>query len=226
MEQEDVTVALWKNYSSNRSLEHRNQLFEFYSVWVKKIASHQFALLRPISIDWSDCVQNASIALMDVIGRYDHARGVPFEAYAYPRIKGAIINGIPKSGFISLEGVNSKEEWSANTHFSFEADSDDFDQFIDAVLDIAFSQFLDMSSRRAARLNDDPMNAYISFSEEKKILKAVEVLPDDLRFIIVSHYNHYLTFTQIAKEMCLSKARISQMHQDALKKLRRIYDDS
>jgi len=226
MEQRDIEAGLWSNYAANKSYEFRNQLFHFYSAWVKKIASHQFALLRPISVDWSDCVQNASIALMDTIDRYDCTRGVPFEAYAYPRIKGAIINGLPKSGFVSLDSVSAKEDYSIHAGSYFEADGDDFEQFIEAVLDIAFSQLLDISSRRSTRLHEDPLTAYISFSEEKKILEAVSNLPEDFRFIITSHYNHYLTFTQIAAKLNLSKARVSQLHHDALKKLRQIYEST
>jgi RNA polymerase sigma factor FliA len=224
MEPIDIESALWSDYASNRSLENRNQLFQYYSIWVKKVASSQFAQLRPALIDWSDCVQNASISLIEVIEKFDCLKGVPFEAYAYPRIRGAIIDGLPKQGQVSPEDISEIEEWTTGSNLYFEPEGDEFNQFIDAVLDIAFSEILDISSRRVTRFNDDPLNAYISLREEQKVIEAIDSLPSDLRFVVTSHYNNYLTFTQIANEMLLSKGRVSQMHKEALKKLRQTYE--
>jgi RNA polymerase sigma factor FliA len=224
MEPIDIESALWSKYSSDKSLENRNQLFLFYSVWAKKIASNQFAQLRPALIDWSDCVQNASIALIEVIDKFDSARGVSFEVFAYSRVKGAVIDGLPKQALIPPEDMDEIEEWTTSSNLYFEPEGDEFSQFVDAVLDIAFSEILDMSSRRVTRFSDDPLNAYISLEEEQKVVEAIDSLPTDLRFVITSHYNYYLTFTQIANEMLLSKSRVSQMHKEALKKLRQAYE--
>jgi RNA polymerase sigma factor FliA len=224
MESIDSELALWSDYCSSRSLENRNRLFQYYSLWAKKVASSQFALLRPAQVDWSDIVQNASLALIEVIDKFDNSRGVPFKAFAYPRIKGAIIDGLPKSEQIDSEEMREIEEWTNSSTLYFEPEGDEFNQFIDAVLDIAFSEILDMSSRRVTRFSDDPMNAYISLREEQKVVEAIDSLPSDLRFIIISHYNNYLTFSQIANEMALSRGRVSQLHKEALKQLRQTYE--
>jgi RNA polymerase sigma factor FliA len=205
MESIDSELALWSDYCSSRSLENRNRLFQYYSLWAKKVASSQFALLRPAQVDWSDIVQNASLALIEVIDKFDNSRGVPFKAFAYPRIKGAIIDGLPKSEQIDSEEMREIEEWTNSSTLYFEPEGDEFNQFIDAVL-------------------DDPMNAYISLREEQKVVEAIDSLPSDLRFIIISHYNNYLTFSQIANEMALSRGRVSQLHKEALKQLRQTYE--
>jgi RNA polymerase sigma factor FliA len=224
MEKSQLESTLWMEYSSNRTLENRNRLFQFYSGWVKKIASAQFYQMHPDGVEWSDFVQNASVALIEAIDRFDLDFAVPFEAFAYPRIKGAIIDGLPKSGTVFLNDVAFGSTLSATHGLYFDNEIRDFDQFIDAILDIAFAKILDISSRRATRLDSDPLDVYINIREEEKVMNAIKRLPADQQFVIISHYNHFLTLSQIGNKMSLSTSRVSQLHRDALKQLRLFYE--
>ncbi|NJL18613.1 MAG: hypothetical protein HC938_17105, partial [Nitrospira sp.] len=44
--------------------------------------------------DKADYVQNASIGLLEAISRFEPERGIPFAAFALPRVRGAVLNGL------------------------------------------------------------------------------------------------------------------------------------
>lgn len=223
---QDGSVELWAEYAQNKTLEIRNKLFQHYVIWLRKIVSTQYLKNRNTLIDWHDCIQNASIALIESIDRFDFSRDVPFEAFAYPRIKGAIIDGFSQikseSYVYSDVGAIDQYDFFASRELTGDVD-DSFDDFIDIVLDVAFSKLLGVSAPKLIE-HQNPLNAYILHSEDKKIHQAVQLLTPDYQFIILSHYHNYLTFTQIAEQLGVSKSRISQLHKEALKKLRHLYE--
>lgn len=226
MDISDPATELWASYSADKNIEIRNKIFQHYSLWIKKVSSYQYSKYRADLIEWSDCVQNASIALLESIDKYDMSRGIPFEAFAYSRVKGAILNGLAASSKHYVKTTTTTDFFDIADNINLSDNFDDsFDQFLDAVIDIAFSKLLDISSYRFSQIGIDPLDSYIINSEEKKVLSAVKKLPSELQFIIVSHYNHFLTFIQIAEKLNISKSRVSQLHKDALKKLRNIYEN-
>lgn len=211
---------LWVAYASSRCNKTRNHLFLYYSSWAKKIVSTLFLQYRAKTTEWADFMQNASIALLESIERFEHLRGVPFEAYAYKRIKGSIINGLPKDIGYSLDDLNTSQE-STN-----EDEVIDFEGFLDSVLELAFSKLLEISSEYNSSFSTDPSRLYQDHQEDARLQKAITLLPQDLQFIINSHYNHFLTFTHISSILGLSKARVSQLHKEALTTLRMIYEEN
>lgn len=222
---DNEVMLLWRRYKSDGQLEDRNQLFLYYSTWIRKISSSQFAKYSGQLIEWSDCAQNASVALINSIDRFDIGRGIPFEAFAYPRIKGAIINGV-----MHIQKDNKKKSSSEfviddiNDIEVSELAEETFDLFVDSIIDIAFSKMLEMSSYRNKEMVRNPLDIYISSVEEEKIASSVAMLPDNLRYIITAHYSHYLSFAQIAREINLSRSRVSQLHKQALNKIRFFYE--
>jgi RNA polymerase sigma factor FliA len=220
----DLTT-LWQCYKVNRHFEERNRLFQYYSNWIRKVTSVQFSRYGGQLVDWSDCMQNASIALIEAIERFDLDRGVPFEAYAYTRIKGAIINGITHFQREKRHGVVRESDYEFLNDIKLSENSEDvFDSFVDSVIDLAFSKMLDMASYKFNEIGTNPLDLYMSISEEEKVMHSVGMLSSDLQYIINAHYNHYLTFTQIAQQLGVSRSRVSQLHRDALKRLRSIYE--
>lgn len=223
---QDGSVELWAEYAQHNSLEVRNKLFQYYALWLRKIVSSQYLKNRNTLIDWHDCIQNASIALLESIDRFDFSRGVPFEAFAYSRIKGAIIDGFSqiKSEAYVYSDIGAIEQYDFFAHRELTGDIDEtFDDFIDIVLDVAFSKLLGVSAPKLIE-EQNPLSVFLLHSEDKKIHQAIQLLTSDCQFIILSHYHNYLTFTQIAELLGVSKSRVSQLHKEALKKLRILYE--
>lgn len=66
---------------------------------VRSIASAVRARLPSSHIEFDDLVAYGTEGLLDAASRFDATRGVPFEAFARLRIRGAIVDGIRKEGW-------------------------------------------------------------------------------------------------------------------------------
>src|ERR1700722_3533891 len=88
----DVDVQqLWRDYRAEPTTELRNQLVELYLPLVKYNAERIWARL-PEGVDLDDLISAGVFGLMDAIDAFDLERGVKFETYCVPRIRGAMLD--------------------------------------------------------------------------------------------------------------------------------------
>src|ERR1700730_120552 len=88
----DVDVPqLWRDYRSHPSIEMRNQLVELYLPLVKYNAERIWSRL-PDGVDLDDLISAGVFGLLDAIEAFDLERGVKFETYCVPRIRGAMLD--------------------------------------------------------------------------------------------------------------------------------------
>src|SRR5216110_4145809 len=83
--------AVWQAYRSTCNVELRNQLVERYLHLVKYNAERIWARL-PDGVDLDDLISAGVFGLMDAIEAFDLERGVKFETYCVPRIRGAMLD--------------------------------------------------------------------------------------------------------------------------------------
>src|SRR6201993_2247746 len=82
---------LWRDYRAEPTVELRNQLVELYLPLVKYNAERIWARL-PDGVELDDLVSAGVFGLMDAIDAFDMTRGVKFETYCVPRIRGAMLD--------------------------------------------------------------------------------------------------------------------------------------
>src|SRR5436189_1655943 len=88
----DVDVQqLWRDYKAEPTLELRNHLVEIYLPLVRYNAERIWARL-PEGVDLDDLISAGVFGLMDAIDAFDLERGVKFETYCVPRIRGAMLD--------------------------------------------------------------------------------------------------------------------------------------
>src|SRR5438132_13948772 len=88
----DVDVQqLWRDHKAEPTIELRNQLVELYLPLVKYNAERIWSRL-PDGVDLDDLISAGVFGLMDAIEAFDLERGVKFETYCVPRIRGAILD--------------------------------------------------------------------------------------------------------------------------------------
>src|SRR2546421_4684722 len=88
----DVDVLqLWREYKTEPTVELRNQLVEMYMPLVKYNAERIWSRL-PDGVDLDDLISAGVFGLMDAIEAFDLERGVKFETYCVPRIRGAMLD--------------------------------------------------------------------------------------------------------------------------------------
>src|SRR5688572_5987076 len=83
---------VWQEYKRDQSnKELRNLLIERYLPLVRYNAERVWAKL-PDGVDLNDLISAGVFGLMDAIEAFDMGRGVKFETYCVPRIRGAMLD--------------------------------------------------------------------------------------------------------------------------------------
>ena len=90
---------LWREYRASRSPELRNRLVMQYAPLVKYVAGRVRSGL-PSSVDPNDLVSDGVFGLIDAIDKFDIDRGLAFQTYAVPRIKGAMIDALRTADWV------------------------------------------------------------------------------------------------------------------------------
>ena len=83
----------WQRWFDRRDPVARDRLIVHYSPLVKFVAGRVGAGL-PNSVDPGDLVSAGVFGLIDAVERFDPERGVKFETFAVPRIRGAVFDGL------------------------------------------------------------------------------------------------------------------------------------
>src|SRR5438132_14142926 len=88
---EDV-AQIWQQFKADpNSQEMRNRLVEMYLPLVKYNGERIWSRL-PEGVELDDLVSAGVFGLMDAIDAFDLSRGVKFETYCVPRIRGAMLD--------------------------------------------------------------------------------------------------------------------------------------
>ena len=85
------TLELWQRYRATKDPTVRNLLMETYVPLVKYNAERIAAKL-PDEVDVNDLVSAGIFGLAGAIEAFDLNRGVKFETYCAPRVRGAILD--------------------------------------------------------------------------------------------------------------------------------------
>lgn len=220
MEWGDAAEAeLWGRYKVAADVAARDRLLLHYAPWAASIARSVHRKVWALPADSDDFVQNARVGLIEAISRFDPNRGIPFVAYAKPRVRGAVFNGL--RAILSDRMTSGEQARHASRLESLheESSGDAFDTVVDSIVGLGLGYLLDDTARHAVVVEDGL--AYVHTSQRTARLEAaIAKLPDRLRAIIESHYFRYVPFHELATSAGLTKGRISQLHRAALGHLR------
>lgn len=210
---------LWLRYRRNGDGEARDYLFMCYTSWARKVAASVYRRLRVHQVEWNDYVQNAQVGLLEAMSRFDVARGTDFMAYAKPRVRGAVFNG--------LRAILREEQQSRNLlgarlerlqSLSDEPASEPLTDFVDSVIGLGLGHLLENEQFGAATGHAQGMAEQ---HELGVLLKdALLELRQRDRSILMAHYFQQIPFQDVAIEHGITKGRVSQIHKAALMRLR------
>ena len=221
--QEEFSAArepsLWLRWRADGDVEARQVLLAGYAAWARKIARGVFMRVRGRSDDWPDYVQNASIGLIEAMENFDPARGVPFEAYARQRVRGAVFNGLralAASHVAHEHGIASDRRDSL-----LEDGSDDpVERLIRLVSSLGLGYALGTTVEAEHIAVPTPYDMAVKQQLRERVHGHLTRIPDRERLVLELHYLQHMAFVDIAQALDLTKGRISQLHRQALERLR------
>ncbi len=110
------TTLDWLRYQRKGNADVRARLLKKYLPLVRNVAG-RMAVGFPRSVELSDLINTGVIGLVEAFRNFDPARGVKFETYAVPRIRGAILDELRALDWVPRSTrARSREIDRAQTH--------------------------------------------------------------------------------------------------------------
>ncbi len=105
----------WRDYRAEPTVELRNLLVERYLSLVKYNAERIWSRL-PDGVDLDDLISAGVFGLMDAIDAFDLDRGVKFETYCVPRIRGAMLDELRTMDWVPRLVRSKQSKFAAATN--------------------------------------------------------------------------------------------------------------
>lgn len=219
-------VELWSAYQDTRDLELRNRLVMQYSPLVKYVVGRIRPGL-PQTVDSADLLSDGIIGLIGAVEKFEPERGLQFQTYAVPRIRGGILDGLRAADWVPRT-VRSKvkEIERAQTALETRLGRTPDDREIAAELKISVAELGDLYSKASytgvAYLDEIGIGEDLApatpgpdtdDSEMNTVLvQAIRQLQKRDQIIMTLYYFEGLTLAEIGQILGVTESRISQLH--------------
>lgn len=229
-------------YKAN-GIKDKDHCLREYAPLVKRIA-HQMMTKLPYSVQIDDILQAGMMGLLDAASRYDEFHGAQFETYASQRIRGAMLDELreadwlprslrrdmrrietaisrlqqtlgrsPNETEIAEELGVSLAEYQTLLQDSRGAQLVYYEDFHDDEHEDFFERFeFSSDTNPLDLLQDDRFN--------QELIVAIDGLPERERQIMGMIYEHDMNLREIGEVFDVSESRISQLHSQAVARLR------
>lgn len=202
----------------------------------------------PSHIDEDDMIGYGVFGLLDALERFEAARGFKFETYASIRIRGAMIDGlrimdwVPHSarqkvkrvqdGFAEMEARLGRAATVQEVADLLKMETKEIESVLAQAQVLTLTSFDETFVDNEGDSSGTPLNLLVDVEaqeafqvvekeEQKQILAlAVEKLPEKEKLVLGLYYQEELTLKEIAAVLKLSESRISQLHSQAILRLR------
>lgn len=213
-----------------KEIEKRNKIVEQYLPYATSIASRVMQTLSS-SVDFDDVMCNARLGLLEAARKFDASLNVDFKTFAYYRIKGAIYDGLRKTGWIPRSlYARIKFEQATNEYLQYMSErtsasarlvEDEMTEVYDTVNSLASIYVISIDAGEEGMEIEDKKNKDIEqsaeFQQVKQYMKeAIESLPDKERKLVKMYYFQNKTLEEAGADLGLSKSWTSRLHARAL----------
>lgn len=238
------TEALWREYRETPSEELRNFFIEHYYHIVRFNAERIHAKL-PTEVELDDLVSAGMFGMIDAIAAYDPDRGVKFETYCSPRVRGAILDELRSMDWVPrLVRNRSQKIQTATKALQSELGRLPSEKEVAERIGVSKNEFermsrdanaVSMTSLSRKAFNGDSSREVSEIDvlrDERAENPVVEVQKTDLkgliqqgltsteRLILILYYYEQMTMKEIGATLDLSESRVSQMHSAIVDRLR------
>ena len=224
-------------------LSDKEQCLREYAQLVKRLA-HQMMSRLPSSLQIDDIIQAGMMGLLDAASRYDEFYGAQFETYATQRIRGAMLDELREADWLprSLRRDMRSIEAAIN-RLQQRLGRSPNETEIAEELKIPLAEYQQMLQKsRGAQLvyyedfhgedtddfferfefgNDaDPMDLLEDERFKAELVHAIESLPERERMLMGMLYEQEMNLREIGEVLGVSESRVSQLHSQAVARLR------
>ncbi len=198
----------------------------------------------PACVDLDDLIQAGGIGLLNAIDRYDSGQGTAFTTYAVQRIRGAMLDElrsrdwVPRrvrrearevaSAIAALEQLSGQPVKDQDIADRMKISLADYRQIL---LETNTSQLFSLetlceeSGDSAERImphseDADPFRLLQDGRLREQVLQAIDGLPEREKLVLSLYYQDELNLKEIGAVLNVGESRVSQLHSQAIKRLR------
>ncbi len=226
--------------------EQKTRLITEYAPLIKFIAQ-KIAVRLPSNIELDDLISSGVIGLMDAIDKYDPTRDNKFKTYAEFRIRGAILDELRAQDWVprsvrdkskrldrmvaKLEAELGRTPNEREVAQGLEISLEEYHSLVNQVKPVSVLSVDDQSSYTnfdkksiinildGSKLNNPLVQLNVK-KVQKMIAKCIEALPERQRLVLSLYYYEDLNLKEIGKVLRVTESRISQLHAQAVTKLK------
>ncbi len=234
----------WRQFKATADEALRNRLMEHY-LYLVKYNAERIGSKLPDEVDVDDLMSAGVFGLVDAIDAFDLDRGVKFETYCAPRIRGAILDELRTMDWVprlvrhrahklddvtrSLEVELGRMPTEEEVCRRLKMPPAQFERLMkdaNAVSLVSLSRkHYDSDSHREVLeidvLTDRQAADPLAEAQKQDIRDmVVKGLSRAERLIVVLYYYEQMTMKEIGATLDLSESRVSQMHSSILNRMR------
>ena len=225
------TDAMLSEYEVN-SRQSTDHLVNQHLPLVKRLAS-QLAVKLPSHIEIEDLIQVGLIGLLKAVEDYQSDSGAVFSTYATIRIRGAMLDELrgrdwlPRSVQRDLGRVAAaieKVEQRLGRPASEKEIADELDMNLEdyRVLagELACARISQLDEAELPPGNDEPAEQVAEETRRTALANAITTLPEKEGLMLSLYYSEGLNLKEIGLVMGVSESRVSQIHGQAVARLK------
>ncbi|MBN2646994.1 MAG: RNA polymerase sigma factor FliA [Thiotrichales bacterium] len=213
---------------------------EAYLPLVKRIAYHLKGRL-PASVQVEDLIQAGIIGLIEAMQKFSDAHGASFETYAGIRIRGAMLDEIRKGDWTprsvhrrsreiseAIHQVEVQQGREAHDHEVAETLGISLEEYHRALNDTSSAQLLSIDEPDHDALSEDrmvsggatPLQILADERFRQALAEEIARLPEKEQLVMALYYDEELNLKEIGQVLEVSESRVSQIHSQAIKRIR------
>jgi len=202
-------------------------------------------------ISYDDLLSQAIVGLIEAIDRFDPARGVKFNTFAYYRIRGAVMDLLREFDWVP-RSLRAKSNDVVNTisRLTGSLGRPPTDEEVATGMGVSIDEFNEIAQEVSAQtiisldettdhadgtlsladtLPDDNVvtpYAYTAHQDmRRRLAESIDALPDKERLVISLYYHEGLTLKEVGRVLELTESRICQIHSKAILRLKAMMAD-
>jgi RNA polymerase sigma factor for flagellar operon FliA len=232
-------------YTAKGTLDRDAQLRK-YSPLVHRLAHHMIAKL-PASVEVDDLIQVGMIGLTEALARFEPSQGVQFETFASQRIRGAMLDELRESDWMSrgsrkqqkdiehavqrleqrLHRAPKESEIAAELGLPL----DGYQEMLARVRGTQLVYLEDLSGRGddednfldrylPADAQSDPQSLLGDHRMRHALVEGITKLPEREQYVMSMYYEHDMNLKEIAAVLGVTESRVCQLHSQSIARLR------
>ena len=246
--------SVWSDFLHREDQAAKRRLMMQYIGLVRYVL-HNLNLPPSPVLGEEDLVQFGILGLNDALDRYDDDRGVKFETFAIPRIRGMILDEVRRADWLSRTARKRSQDFlqtadKLRAEYGREVSQEEIRQRLGLSAEeykmylraaAAATGVINMNDTHGAGEDDDggadPVysipddsspDALTAMTEQERVdtlTRYLERLPERKRLVMTLYYFKNLTFKEIGVLLKVSESRVCQIHSAVLVELRKKLKD-